>query len=63
MNKTFSVEQISRTGNINANLLLRPHKLDLMTRIKEIKSINPKMKQKEIATELGYSSCTLQSSR
>ena len=60
MNNTFSLEQISRTGNLDANLVLRQHKLDLMTRFVENNSINPKLKQKEIAKELGYSSSTLQ---
>ena len=60
MDNTFSLEQISRTGNVDAKLILRQHKLDLMARVVEIKSINPRMKQKGIAKELGCSSSTLQ---
>ena len=60
MNKTFSLEKISRTGNRAAKLILRKHMPDSMARYMEIKSINPKMKQKEIAKELGYSNSTLQ---
>ena len=60
MNNTFSLEQISRTGNLDANLILLQHKLDLMARFMEMKSVNPKIKRKEIARELGYSSSTLQ---
>ena len=45
MSKTFSLEQISRTGNLDANLILCRHKLGLMARFMEIKSINPNMKQ------------------
>ena len=50
-NKTFSLEQKSRTGKLVANLILRQHKLDLRARFMEIKTYNPKMKQKEIAKE------------
>ena len=49
MNITFSLEQKSRTGNLDAILILHQHKLDLMARFKETKSINAKMKQKELA--------------
>ena len=60
MNNTFSLEQKSRTGNLDANLIIRQRKLDLMARFTEMKSINPKMKQMEVAKELGYSSSTFQ---
>ena len=46
MNKTSSVEQISRTGNLDATLKLRQHKLELTARFMEIKSFNPKKKKK-----------------
>ena len=49
MNNIFSPEQPARTVNLDANLNLRQHKLDLMAPFKEIISINPKMNQKEIA--------------
>ena len=60
MNHTFSLEQIYTTGKLDANLILRQQKLDLMARFMHTKSINPELKQKEIAKELGYSSSTLQ---
>ena len=60
MNNTFSLEQISRAGTLDANLLLRQHKLDLMARFMDIKSVNQKLKQKEIARELGFSISTSQ---
>ena len=59
MNNTFSLQQISQTGNFDSDLITRQYKLDLMARFMEIKSINPKLKQSEIAKELGYSSSTL----
>ena len=51
MNNTFSLEQISKTGDFNADLIMRQYKLDMMAKIIEIKSINPKLKQSEIAKE------------
>ena len=48
MNKTFSLQQISRTGNVGSNLILRLYKPDLVARFMEIKSVNPKLKQSEI---------------
>ena len=60
MNKTFSLEQISELGNLDSDLRLSQYKLDLMARFMEIKSLNPKLKQSEIAKELGCSSTTLQ---
>ena len=29
MNNTFSLEQISKTGNLDANLIIRQYKLDI----------------------------------
>ena len=46
MNNISSLEQNSKTGNIDASFLLRQHKLDMMARFMDIKSVNPKMKQK-----------------
>ena len=56
----FSSEQISKTGNLDANLILRQNKLDLMSRFMELKSINPKLGQDQIAKEVSYSCSTLQ---
>ena len=60
MNKTFSLERIARTGSLHANLILRQDDLGLRAPFVEIKSINLKMKRKEIAKEIGYSSSTKQ---
>ena len=40
MNDTSSIKQISKTVNFVSNLIFRQHKLDLMARIMEIKSVN-----------------------
>ena len=56
-----SLEQTSRTGNLDTNLILREHNLDSMARCNEIKSINSNLRRKEKATEIGQSSSLLQS--
>ena len=60
LNNTFSLQQISRTSNLDANLISRQFKLNLMADFMQIKYKNPKMKQSEIANQLGYSFLTLQ---
>ena len=60
MNNTFSLEQISKTSNLDSNFILRQYKIDLMARFMEIKSFNPKLREDQIAKELGCSSSTLQ---
>ena len=53
MNNTFSLEQISKTGNLNADLILRQYKLDIMARFMERKSECPRLTQEQICKELG----------
>ena len=60
MNKTLFLRQTSRTGNLDASLILRQHKQDLRARLMENKTGNSKMKLREIAKELGYSNSTKQ---
>ena len=48
----FSLEQTSKTSNLDSNLILRQYKLDLKAWFMEIKSINPKLRQDQIAKEL-----------
>ena len=60
MNNTFSFQQISRTSNLDANLISRQYKLNLMADFMRVKYENPKPKQKEIANQLGLSTSTLQ---
>ena len=63
MNNTFSLQQIARTSNLDANLISRQYKLSLMVGFMRVKHENPKLKQSEIANQLGYSTSTLQSYR
>ena len=60
MNNTFSPQQITRTGNLDSNLISRQYKLNLMADFMRIKNKNRKLKQCEIANQLSYSSSTLQ---
>ena len=60
MNITIALEQIAENVYLNDDLIMRQLKLDKKTNIMEIKSINPKLKQSEIARELKISTSTLQ---
>ena len=60
MNNTFSLQQISKTSNLDANLISRQYKLNLMADFMRVNYENPKLKQSEIANKLGLSSSTLQ---
>ena len=60
MNNSFSLQQISRTGNLDSNLISRHYKLNLMADFMRVIYENPKMKQSEIANQLGYSTSNLQ---
>ena len=60
MNNNFSLQQIQRTSNLDANLISRQYKLKLMADFMKVKYENPKMRQSGIANQLGMSSSTLQ---
>ena len=60
VNNSFTLQQISRKGNLDSNLISRQYKLNLIADFMRLKYENPKMKQSEIANQLGYSSSTLQ---
>ena len=60
MNNSFSLQQIRKTSNFDANLLSRQYQLNLIADFMRVKYGNPKMKQSEIANQLKISSSTLQ---
>ena len=60
MSNIFTSHWISRTGNLDSNLISRQYKLNLMSDFMRLKYENPKSKQSEIANQLGYSCSTLQ---
>ena len=60
MNNRLSLQQIQKTSNLDANLISRQNKLNLMADFMRVKCEIPKMKQFEMANQLGLSSSTLQ---
>ena len=60
INNTFSLQQISRTSNLDAYLIFRQSKLNLMADFMRKKYENPKLKQSQTANKLSLSSSSLQ---
>ena len=60
MNNSFSLQQIQKTSNLDANLISRQYKLNLMADFMKVKYENPRMKQSEIANQINSSTSTLQ---
>ena len=60
MNNGFSLQQIQKTSNLDANLISRQYKLNLMADFMRVKYEIPRMKQSEIANQSGMSSSTVQ---
>ena len=63
MNNSFSLKQIQKTSNLEANLISRQYKLNLMADFLRTKYENPKLKQYQIANQIGLSTSTLQRNR
>ena len=60
MNNSFSLQQIQKTSNLDANIISRQYKLNLMADFMRVKYENPRLKQSERANQLGMSSSTVQ---
>ena len=60
MNNSFSLQQIQNTSNLDANLISRQYKLNLMADFMRVKYENPNSRQSELANQLGLSSSTVQ---
>ena len=60
MNNSFSLQQIQKTSSLDANLISRQKKINLMANFMRLKFENPEMKQSEIANQLILSSSTIQ---
>ena len=60
MNNSFSLQQIQKTSNLDANLISRQYKLNLIADFMRLKDQKPKMKQSDIANQLSLSSSTIQ---
>ena len=63
MNNSFSLQQIQKTSNLDANLISRQNKPNLMADFMRLKYENPRMKQSRIANQMGLSTSTSQSYR
>ena len=53
MSNSFSLQQIQKTSNLDANLIYRQYKLNLIADFMRVKYENPRMRQSEIANQLG----------
>ena len=60
MNNSFSLQHIQKTSNLDANLISRQYKINLMADFMRLKYENLRMKQSEIANQLSLSSSTIQ---
>ena len=60
MSNTFSLQQISQTGTLDSNLILRQCIFDLMARFMKIEAMNPNSTQEDIAEEREDSTSSLQ---
>ena len=56
----FFLQQIQKTSNLDANLISRQHKLYLMADFMRLQYENPRMKQSQIANQIGLSTSNLQ---
>ena len=63
MNNSFLMQQIQKTSNLDANSISRQYKLNLMADFMRLKEENPRMKQSQIANQIGLSTSTLQRDR
>ena len=59
MNNSFSLQQISKTGNLDSSLVSRQNKLNLYAKFMQINFENLTLKQSKITNQLGYSISTL----
>ena len=62
-NNNFSLQQISKTSNLNSNSISRQYRLNTMAKFMQIIFESPKLKQTEIADQLSYSSSILHRQR
>ena len=60
---TPSLNEINKTANMNPNLITKHYKLKLMNDFMNIKYLDPKLKQSEIASQLNMSPSTIQRHR
>ena len=59
MNKKFTIDQLSKSETIDPNSINRIYKVNTMLDFMEIRSNNPRMTQKQICNQLGFSDSTI----
>ena len=55
----FTIDKAAKTENLNSNSILRLYKQNMMLKFMERKSNEPKLTQKQICNQLGYSDSTI----
>ena len=55
----FTIDMAVKSENLNSNSKIRLYKQNMMLKFMEIKSNEPKLTQKQISSQLGYSDSTI----
>ena len=56
--KNFNIDMALKSENLNSNSILRLHKQNMMSKYMEVKYNEPRLTQKQISNQLGYSYST-----
>ena len=59
MNNKFTIDQLSKSETIHPNSINRLYKINKMLDFMEIRSNNPRLTQKQICIQLGFSDSTI----
>ena len=55
----FTIDTATKSENLNSNSILRLYKQNIMLNFMEIKAKDPKLTQKQISRQLGFSDSTI----
>ena len=59
MNNKFTIDQLTKSETLHPNSINKYYKLNLMCKFMEIRSNDPKLTQKQICNQLGFSDSTI----
>ena len=59
MNNIFTIDMAAKSESLNSKSILRLYKQNMMLKFMEIKSNEPKLTQKKIPKQLGFSDSTI----
>ena len=59
MSNNFTIDQLAKSESLDPNSINRLYKLNLMCKFMEIKTNDPKLTQKQISNQLGFSDSTI----